>query len=57
MNTMKDNIVIGDARNDSTDELKRAYHAPEMVEHGELTQLTKGAGGAGSDGVGYSVIP
>lgn len=54
---MKDNIVIGDARNDSTDELKRAYHAPEMVEHGELTQLTKGAGGAGSDGVGYSVIP
>ena len=51
---MKDTLYTHDAKNDTTAELKRAYHTPEMVEHGELTQLTKGGGGTGFDGIGYS---
>lgn len=52
---MKDTIHTDNATNVTASEPKRVYRTPQMVEHGELTQLTKGAGASGADGLGYSV--
>jgi hypothetical protein len=35
---------------------RRPYHAPELLEHGELAVLTKGVGGSFSDGGGYTSL-
>lgn len=42
-----------------TPSLTRApYHAPELVEHGELAALTKGVGSTFIDGGSYtSIVP
>lgn len=50
MTTYEPNVT--DAQCD--DAARRPYHAPELVEHGELTTLTKGVAGSGADGGGYT---
>ena len=41
----------------SDDAARHPYHAPELVEHGELAVLTKGVGGSGADGGFYTSTP
>jgi hypothetical protein len=40
----------------SDDAARRPYHAPELLEHGDLAVLTKGFGATGVDGLGYTSL-
>jgi hypothetical protein len=41
----------------STPPARALYHAPQLIEHGELAVLTKGAGTSFFDGGGYASVP